>query len=352
MKSVRSTLARIRLRLQFLLRIAFANPPAVWSHSRYVLSGWLYPRYRRSVVVLPCTGGVGDNLMLTTVAREVRERNPSALIHVITSHPEVFTRNPSVDFVSERRAGSGLWRKHFPVRYNHGFPWNRHFIYKLCGCLNMGHPIQLQTYIFPGESDWAFGDKVIAESGGLPILLGRTAGGHDPVRKTWPLESWGTVVSELTRRAPVLDVGPPGTPLTPPQPGYRSLLGQTTLHQLAALMSRSRALITMDSGLNHLAAAFHLPTVCILGGTFPPESIRYPKTQVLSNRPKCMDCWPKPGCDYNLQCLRSITPEQVLAALPEMGAAAGTTPAASETNQTAGNPPVTVQNITPILSKP
>jgi hypothetical protein len=352
MPSAGLKLTRIRSRLQYLLRIAIANPSAVWSHSRYVVSGWLYPRYRRSVVILPCTGGVGDNLMLTTVAREVRKRNPSGLIHVIASHPEVFLRNPDVDFVSGKRKGGAPWRKHFPVRYNHGFPWKRHFLYKLCECLNMGEPIQLQTYVFPDQLDWAFAEKILAESAGPPILLARTVGGHDPVRKIWPLESWEMLASELTRIAPVLDVGVSGTPLTSPHPGYRSLLGQTTLHQLAALMSRSRALVTMDSSPNHLAAAFHLPTVCILGGVFPPESIRYPNTRVLSNRPACADCWPKPGCEFNLKCLRDITPKQVVTALAEICPDTATAYAKSDTSKIAGSSSMADQSFRPMWGEP
>jgi len=268
-------------------------------------------------VILPTTGGLGDTLMLTTVAREVRKRNPGTLIHVITKVPAVFDRNPDVDFVSRKNAGTFAWQRPLRVSYNLGFPWQKHFIYSLCADVNLTSQVGLRTYIFPAEADWAFADKITEELQEAPIIIARTGGVTNYDKKVWPLNHWSELVNRLISSGPVVDVGVAGKPLEIASPRYLSLLGQTTLHQLAALIARAKALVTVDSGPNHIAAAFDTPTVCILGGVFPPEAIRYPHTKVLINRPDCCDCWPIRGCPRNLECLTNIKVESVLNELNE-----------------------------------
>src|SRR5881392_849488 len=109
--------------LKYVAAFVMDEPARLWRYSRSWIGGRLYPRYKRPAVILPTTGGLGDNLMFTTVAREVRKRNPDALIHVITHLPEVFERNPDVDFVSRKTSGNFPWLRPFRVSYNLGFPW-------------------------------------------------------------------------------------------------------------------------------------------------------------------------------------------------------------------------------------
>lgn len=309
---------QIFTKLKFLTRLVLGEPARVLRYSKFWISGRLYPRFKRTAVILCSSGGLGDELMLTAVAREVRKRNPDALIHVIARIPEVFDRNPYVNLVSRRPRESVPWLRPFMVRNSPGFPWHRHFLHCLCEKVNITDHIELRTYIFPDERDQAYADKVVSELGAAPILLARTSDSAQTFRKIWPLSSWQRLAGELINLAPVVDIGLSGMALDIPATGYRNLVGKTTIHQLAALMGRAKALITMDSGPNHLAAAYELPTVCLLGGVFPPVAIRYPRTKVLVNRPDCCDCWPLKACSRNLECLVNISVEDVLKALDEI----------------------------------
>ncbi|HYG35803.1 MAG TPA: glycosyltransferase family 9 protein, partial [Clostridia bacterium] len=309
---------RFVTRLKFLGKLVLDEPERIARQALFFCSGVVYPRYKRASVILPCSGGMGDNLMLTCVAREIRRRNQDTWIHVLTRMPAIFERNPDIDFVSLCPRGMRSRLRPFHVRYHHDFPWKEHFLETMCRCVGIKSNIQFRTYIYPEEKDYAFADRVIAELGDRPVLLARSAGKHGGFRKLWPINHWAQTVERLGNSVPVLDVGGEGLSLQVGRKNYRSLLGGTTVHQLAALMSRARALITVDTGPNHLASAFGLPTVCILGGVFPPEAIRYPYTRVLVNRPACCDCWPEKECTQNLKCLNSISVDEVLAALAEV----------------------------------
>ncbi|HWQ90189.1 MAG TPA: glycosyltransferase family 9 protein [Clostridia bacterium] len=303
--------------IRFLARLAWQNPTRVTRNARLWLGGKISPRYSRPAVILANSGGWGDVLMLSTVAHEVRKRNPDALIHIITGRTTVFDRNPDIDFVNRLPRPDVPWRPEFKVQYQHQFPWKRHFLYAMCGCVDIRDSIDLRTYIFPSDDDLAFADQVIRELGQAPVLLARS-GKSGEGRKTWPVSHWTELAEKLLRHIPVIDTGPEASPLPIRHPGYRSFLGLTKFHQLAALVARSQAVVTIDAAPNHLAAAFQIPTVCLLGGVFPPEGIQYPNSKVLVTRPACANCWPAGKCHRNLECMSGITVENVVLALNQL----------------------------------
>lgn len=308
-------------RFEFLLRRFRDRPSRLTDYFRSGIGGWLAPRYRRPVVRLfigsITSTALGDNLMLTTVAREVKKRNPKARIEVLTNVPEIFERNPDVDLVRPRtETDRARFRDSF-IHYGYGFPYRQHFLEYCCACVNITDPIELRTYIYPSPQDQTWADAVMSELSAPPILINRGAGSK-VFRKTWPLDSWQKLVEKLVCLGPVLDIGFEREPLETRGSGYSSLAGQTTVHQLAALMAKSRALISVDSGPVHLAAAFDLPTVCMVGGVYPAAAIQYPNSRVLTDRPACADCAPLRQCDFNVKCMAKIHVETVLAALDDL----------------------------------
>jgi len=82
------------------------------------------------------------------------------------------------------------------------------------------------------------------------------------------------------------------------------------------LIGMSKAVVSNDSGLMHIAAALQIPQVAIFGSSDPTH------TPPLSDRAKIMwlnmSCSPchKRVCPLgHLSCLKDILPEQVLATL-------------------------------------
>jgi lipopolysaccharide heptosyltransferase II len=89
------------------------------------------------------------------------------------------------------------------------------------------------------------------------------------------------------------------------------LTGKTTLDDLAALLARSRCLITNDSGPMHIAHAVSTPVVAIFGPTDPARCGPWlSPIEPLQASVDCAKCYRK-TC-WHLTCMREITAEAVL----------------------------------------
>jgi len=92
--------------------------------------------------------------------------------------------------------------------------------------------------------------------------------------------------------------------------------GNTSLDEAIALIGMSKAVISNDSGLMHIAAALNTPQVAIFGSSDPAH------TPPLSDKAKiiwlnlpCSPCHKRECPLGHLKCLNDILPEQVLATL-------------------------------------
>ena len=105
--------------------------------------------------------------------------------------------------------------------------------------------------------------------------------------------------------------------------------GKLALRDTAALISQCAALVSLDSGLMHLAVALCVPTFGIFGITSPqreciPSAFMTPITKQLPCELACRRIpWGRRNCERHLECLRSLTAEEVaarvVAALPRPG---------------------------------
>jgi heptosyltransferase-2 len=92
--------------------------------------------------------------------------------------------------------------------------------------------------------------------------------------------------------------------------------GNTSLDEAIALIGMSKAVISNDSGLMHIAAALQTPQIAIFGSSDPAH------TPPLSDKAKiiwlnlpCSPCHKRVCPLGHLRCLKDILPEQVLATL-------------------------------------
>lgn len=95
-----------------------------------------------------------------------------------------------------------------------------------------------------------------------------------------------------------------------------NLAGETTVMDLAALLTMINILITNDTGSMHMASAVQCPVVAIFG---PGNSYRYgpvnTKNHVLHTHLDCFPCRVDSKCKKNFICMKQITVHEVLSAV-------------------------------------
>jgi heptosyltransferase II len=93
-----------------------------------------------------------------------------------------------------------------------------------------------------------------------------------------------------------------------------SLVGQTAIADLPALLSHCNLFVGNDSGAMHVAAAVGLPVVAIFGPTDPHGTAPItPRCTVVQEKPHCSPCFLR-RCPIDHRCMTSVRPEAVEAA--------------------------------------
>lgn len=90
-----------------------------------------------------------------------------------------------------------------------------------------------------------------------------------------------------------------------------NLCGLTTLGQAMALIKRCNFFLTNDSGLMHIAAAFHVPLVALFGPTNPVTTGPMSRNAtIVRHSLECSPCL-KETCPLDHRCMLSIEPDEV-----------------------------------------
>ncbi|MDE2297474.1 MAG: lipopolysaccharide heptosyltransferase II [Burkholderiales bacterium] len=152
--------------------------------------------------------------------------------------------------------------------------------------------------------------------------------------KCWPPAHYAALARALHRRhgQPVLLLGSAKEAALCEQIAQQSggacrvLAGQTTLIDAMALIAAARGVVSNDSGLMHVAAAFGVPQAAVFGSSSPEHTPPLnPRARVLWLKEELqLDCAPcfERVCRYgHTRCLTGVSAERVEAALADALAA-------------------------------
>jgi len=153
--------------------------------------------------------------------------------------------------------------------------------------------------------------------------------------KQWPLAHFAAVAARLNEWG--FDIwilgsakdAPAGEQIQALSGGanVHNLCGRTALADAVDLLAMSRAAVTNDSGLMHVAAALDVPLVAIYGSSTPDHTPPLSERAMVKYlRLSCSPCFARVCPLGHTRCLYDISPDSVIAALTACGIAPDETP--------------------------
>ncbi len=282
-------------------------------------------RHGKPDVILQFLGGLGDELLLTCVAHELRRRRPDVAIWQITAAAELLHGNPDYALILDKGYWAlrhsnllGRWRKslHYsemPIPAAYEVPPREHILAILCRNAGLTGVVRLRPWYFRNETDATAGRyasrQIAVQSVGEK--------GHETwmQNKVWFHDRMQSVIDRLVATLPEYRVLQIGTEKDPLLNGAEDLRGKTTLRQTAAILGQSLCFLGTSGFLAHLARAVDCRSVIIYGGREHAWQSGYSCNENLETRIPCAPCWLWHDCDFDHRCMREVTVQDVLNAL-------------------------------------
>jgi ADP-heptose:LPS heptosyltransferase len=274
-------------------------------------------------------GRIGDDLMCTTVFRELRKRGKRG-IAIATRHPGLFEKNPDVDHIIRQSDSplNRLGRAGLPLRTlaHSGYdaardadvPPDEHILIRMCRLAGVTGPVELRPYIFLTKAELAAGrlaeNQVAVQSTGLasPLAL---------LNREWYPQRFQELCAQLRTDVRVVQVGSPSDMKLE---GAIDLRGKTSLRQTAAVLANSLIFVGLVGFVMHLARAVDCRSVIIYGGREKPALTGYVANKNLYQQVRCAPCWLRNACEFNRKCMDMISVDQVIAAAADQISRYGT----------------------------
>ncbi len=187
---------------------------------------------------------------------------------------------------------------------------------------------KLQPHLRVTDADRAEADRVVPDDGRPVVVI--NPGSRDP-RRRWPARKFAVVADLLARMgAHIVINGDAGDADAVRETEYwmhsshQTVRGVLSLSGLAGLLSRTRLLLTNDSGPLHLAAAVGTPTVGIYwcGNvlTYGPLQCRTTAVHIAwrFHCPVCGEHCMQPGCRHQDSFVADVPAEEVMASATEL----------------------------------
>lgn len=274
-------------------------------------------------------GGIGDELLLTTVAHELKRRDPllkiwqvshsAELLRYNQDYAKIFTwddrylryafllqgRRRNLAYVVER------------ISRKEEVPPSEHILAVLCRNAGISGPVALRPYLSLTDEEKNGG--ILGDFQITVQCLGPESFRTVMLNKLWSTEKFQHVVDGLHAvygdGVQIIQIGGAADPMLR---GVTDKRGKTTLRESAALIQRSRFFIgTVGLGM-HLARAVDRRSVIIYGGREHSWQSGYICNENLDSMVECAPCWKWNDCDFERKCMTMISVDQVMNAVQRL----------------------------------
>ena len=238
---------------------------------------------------------LGDALLVTAAAHELKKRRPQIRVVVYSHWPQVFSNSRDVDAAFQVFGGPKPGS--FVISYEDQLPPKepRHVIELICAQLGIDDP-DLGTYYYPTPDERSKA-RLIRPPSSRPLLVVHPFSGFFAARsKQWDFRHWKRFLELIPPEIETIRFGDVEDPATPTErPNHREVVGMD-LRLTAAILQSADAFVGQDSGLAHLATALRVPSVVLFTGYVPPEVFGYEQNVNLVPDLPYAPCWAKDGC--------------------------------------------------------
>ena len=280
-------------------------------------------------IVLQFNGGIGDELLLTTVAFELKKRSPKLKIWQASHSHELLQHNPAYDRVFS-------WDQ-WQLRYSQllrfrtkklayaveivprelEIPVSSHILSILSLKAGVTGAIALRPYLYLTEDEkliWRKSNKAITV-----YCLGERSHASAMKNKMWSVDKFQNVVNALSEKyGTEIEIQQIGGKDDPQLSGVTDMRGKTTLRESAAILAQSLCCVTTVGLVMHMARAVDCPSVVIYGGREHAWQSGYICNENIESFPECSPCWKWNECEYEKKCMTAISVDEVLAAVERL----------------------------------
>ncbi len=263
-------------------------------------------------------GGMGDTVMCTTVAHELRRRGVKN-IWLETRWADDFADQSVFDgtmpqtyeteWFVQRLGGKIIYPAYARalLEEDREIAPQGHILGEMCRQSGALGEITLRPYFEVETKRYRHVPKdFIAISG---------VGAHAVLTKNWFQDRFHALAGILRKGIPLVQLGGLSEPLIA---GADDLRAQTDLRQAARILKQARCYIGEVGGLMHLARAVDCPSVVIYGGREAPSQSGYSANINLTGKVSCSPCWIIKNCPHNMDCMNLIQPAEVAAAVKRL----------------------------------
>jgi len=270
-------------------------------------------------------GAAGDVLLTTPIVKELKRKFPGSYVIFKTRYPEILKNNPYVDEVVRFEPKDGI-DVVFNLMYELYPEISIIEAYEKIAQLSIEYP-QIRFYLSSEEKEEIneyMKTLSIEDTKGL-VVIHPMSGNRI---KKWNGNSYQTVSDYIcSRNLRVVTVGSPIDCVE--LKGAINLIGKLSLRQSAALISKAKLFIGLDSYPMHIADAFKIPSVILFGSTDPRKVLMNGHTvKTVQSSENCLGCrhdttpdrW-KQNVDCRrdqLHCMESISADRVIKQIEEI----------------------------------